>query len=162
MNMARRAHSFYLYGTDWGADVSPPYERHTGRAIERPACLAAIVVIVALWVVLPRAQTFDLVIVNGRVIDPESNLDALRSVGISGQKIAAVSVDRLTGRATIDATGLVVVPGFVDLHAHGQTADVYRLRATDGVTTALELEVGAGDIDDGTGSAKADRPSTME
>jgi N-acyl-D-aspartate/D-glutamate deacylase len=104
-------------------------------------------VCIALWVVPPRAQTFDLVIANGRVIDPESKLDGVRSVGITGQKIAAVSADRLTGRTAIDATGLVVVPGFVDLHAHGQAADVYRLRATDGVTTALELEVGAGDID---------------
>ena len=91
--------------------------------------------------------TFDLVIVNGRVIDPESNLDAVRSVAINGQSIAMISGDRLTGRTTIDATGLIVVPGFVDLHAHGQAADVYRLRATDGVTTALELEVGAADID---------------
>ena len=97
-------------------------------------------------VALPRAQTFDLVIANGRVLDPESNLDAVRSVGISGGRIAAISVDRLTGKTTIDATGLVVVPGFVDLHAHAQTAEVYKLRAMDGVTTALELEVGAADI----------------
>jgi N-acyl-D-aspartate/D-glutamate deacylase len=130
-----------------GEQTVSPNERHTGRAVGRTTCLAAIVVLVPLWVVLARAQTFDLVILNGRVIDPESNLDAVRSVGISDQKIAAVSADRLTGRTTIDATGLVVVPGFVDLHAHGQAPDVYRLRATDGVTTALELEVGAGDID---------------
>ena len=117
------------------------------RAAARPAWHAAILVL-AVLVVLTRAQTFDVAIVNGRVIDPESNLDAVRSVGISGRTIGAVSADRLTGRTTIDATGLVVVPGFVDLHAHGQAADVYNLRATDGVTTALELEVGTGDIDE--------------
>ncbi len=108
-------------------------------------CLGAL--LAAVSVVLLRAQTYDVVIVNGRVLDPESNLDAVRSVGITGRTIAAVSTERLTGRTTIDATGAIVVPGFIDLHAHGQAADVYKLRASDGVTTALELEVGAADID---------------
>ena len=48
---------------------------------------------------------------------------------------------------TIDATGLVVAPGFIDLHSHGQDAENYRYKAMDGVTTALELEIGVGDID---------------
>ncbi len=96
---------------------------------------------------LLRGQTFDLVIANGRVLDPESNLDAARWVGINGQTISAISPERLTGRTTIDAAGAVVVPGFIDLHAHGETADVYPLRASDGVTTAFELEVGTGDVD---------------
>ena len=108
-------------------------------------CLGAL--LAAVFVVLLPAQTYDVVIVNGRVVDPESNLDAVRSVGITGRTIAAVSTARLTGRSTIDATGAIVVPGFIDLHAHGQAADVYKLRASDGVTTALELEVGAADID---------------
>ena len=108
-------------------------------------CLSAL--LAAAFVVLPQAQTYDVVIVNGRVLDPESNLDGVRSVGITGGTIAAVSTERLTGRTTIDATGAIVVPGFIDLHAHGQSAEVYRLRASDGVTTALELEVGAADID---------------
>jgi N-acyl-D-aspartate/D-glutamate deacylase len=105
------------------------------------------VLLAAVSVLLLRAQTYDVVIVNGRVLDPESNLDAIRSVGITGRTIAAVSTERLTGRTTIDATSAIVVPGFIDLHAHGQAADVYKLRASDGVTTALELEVGAADID---------------
>ena len=108
-------------------------------------CLGAL--LAAVSVVLLRAQTYDVVIVNGRVLDPESNLDAVRSVGITGRTIVAVATERLTGRTTIDATGAIVVPGFIDLHAHGQSADVYALRASDGVTTALELEVGAADID---------------
>jgi dihydroorotase len=107
-------------------------------------CLA--VILAALSVVL-RAQTYDVVIVNGRVLDPESNLDAVRSVGINGRTIAAVSTETLTGRTTLDATGAIVVPGFIDLHAHGETTDVYKLRASDGVTTAFELEVGTADID---------------
>lgn len=98
-------------------------------------------------VLLPVAQTFDTVIANGRVLDPESNLGAVRSLGITGQTISAISPGRLTGRTTIDATGAIVVPGFVDLHAHGRAADVCPLRAADGVTTALELEAGTGDVD---------------
>src|SRR3990170_666793 len=108
----------------------------------RPRRVSVATTIVLLSLALLRGQTFDLVIANGRVLDPESNLDAARWVGITGRTISAISSDRLTGRTTIDAAGAIVVPGFIDLHAHGQAADVYALRATDGVTTALELEVG--------------------
>ena len=94
-----------------------------------------------------HAQNFDLVIAGGRVIDPESGLDGVRNIGISGRTIAAISAEPLAGRATINATGLVVSPGFIDLHAHGQTPETYRFQARDGVTTALELEVGTGDIE---------------
>jgi N-acyl-D-aspartate/D-glutamate deacylase len=94
-----------------------------------------------------QTTTYDIVITNGRVIDPESGLDAVRSVGIRDGRIAAVSTAAaLQGRTVIDARGLVVAPGFIDLHAHGQNDENYRLYAMDGVTTALELEVGVGDI----------------
>jgi N-acyl-D-amino-acid deacylase len=66
------------------------------------------------------ARDFDLVIANGRVLDPESRLDGVRNIGISGRKIAAISRERLAGTKTIDAAGLVVAPGFIDLHAHSQ------------------------------------------
>jgi N-acyl-D-aspartate/D-glutamate deacylase len=94
-----------------------------------------------------HAQTYDLVIRNGRVIDPESRLDAVREVGIRHGRIEAVSQDPLTGRTVMDAAGLVVAPGFIDLHSHGQDLENYRFKAMDGVTTALELEVGVGDVD---------------
>jgi N-acyl-D-aspartate/D-glutamate deacylase len=90
---------------------------------------------------------YDVVIANGRVIDPDSGLDASRHIGISGGTIGAISPNPLNGRTLIDAKGLVVAPGFVDLHQHGHTRDAYRLKAADGVTTALELEVGVGDVD---------------
>lgn len=93
------------------------------------------------------AQNFDLVIANGRVLDPESGLDAVRNIGITGRKIVTISSERLAGRHIIDAAGLVVAPGFIDLHAHGQTPETYEFQARDGVTTALELEVGTADID---------------
>jgi N-acyl-D-aspartate/D-glutamate deacylase len=96
--------------------------------------------------VLAGQAAYDLVIRNGRVIDPESGLDAVRTVGIRNGRIAAVSRTALSGRAVIDARGLVVAPGFIDLHAHGQNDENYRVYAMDGVTTALELEVGVGDI----------------
>ena len=124
---------------------SPSAVRDLARKQRAWLCLGAL--LAAVSVVLLRAQTYDVVIVNGRVLDPESDLDAVRSVGITGRTIVAVATERLTGRTTIDATGAIVVPGFIDLHAHGQSADVYTLRASDGVTTALELEVGAADID---------------
>ena len=88
------------------------------------------------------AQQYDLVIANGRVMDPASGLDAVRYIGITAGKIAAVSPSPISGRDTIDAKGLVVSPGFIDLHSHGQTPENYRFKAKDGVTTALEMEVG--------------------
>src|ERR1700692_1745542 len=93
-----------------------------------------------------RAQTYDLVIANGRVLDPATNLDAVRHIGIRSGKIAAISTTPLGARATIDATGLVVAPGFIDLHSHGQTPENYRFKARDGVTTALEMERGAAPV----------------
>jgi N-acyl-D-aspartate/D-glutamate deacylase len=93
------------------------------------------------------AEIYDLVIVNGRVMDPESGLDAVRNVGIRGGRIAVISSGALQGKQTIDAKGLVVAPGFIDLHQHGQDAENYALKAADGVTTALELELGVADID---------------
>lgn len=93
-------------------------------------------------------QNFDLVLANGRVMDPESGLDARRSIGIRAGKIAAISTTPLTAPRVIDATGLVVAPGFIDLHSHGQTDENYRFKARDGVTTALELEVGVNPVHD--------------
>jgi Amidohydrolase family len=88
------------------------------------------------------AQDFDTAIVNGRVMDPETGLDATRSIGIRAGRIAAISTDVLQGKSVVNAKGLVVAPGFIDLHSHGQTPENYRFKARDGVTTALELEVG--------------------
>ena len=93
------------------------------------------------------AETYDLVIANGRVMDPESGLDAVRSIGIRDGKMAAISNSPMEGKQTIDAKGLVVAPGFIDLHEHGQEPRNYQFQAHDGVTTSLELEVGTDDVD---------------
>jgi N-acyl-D-aspartate/D-glutamate deacylase len=89
------------------------------------------------------AGEYDTVIAGGRVMDPESGLDSVRHAGIRDGKIAAISAQPLTGRTVLQAAGRVVAPGFIDLHAHGQTNEANEYQAHDGVTTALELEVGA-------------------
>ena len=88
------------------------------------------------------SRQFDLVILGGRVMDPESGLDAVRHVGILDGTIAAISERELSGRAVLQASNLVVAPGFIDLHVHGQDPVSNRFQAADGVTTALELELG--------------------
>jgi N-acyl-D-glutamate deacylase len=85
---------------------------------------------------------FDIVLANGRVIDPETYLDDAMHVGIKGDRIAAVSETPLEGKEIIDASGMIVAPGFIDMHAHGQDIAPSWLQAFDGVTTALELEAG--------------------
>jgi N-acyl-D-aspartate/D-glutamate deacylase len=95
---------------------------------------------------LAAAQQYDLVLEGGRVIDPETHLDAVRNVGIRDGKIASIATTPLNGRRVIHAAGLVVAPGFIDLHQHGQDLPSQRVKAFDGVTTALEMEIGAPDV----------------
>ncbi|MGA7924782.1 MAG: amidohydrolase family protein [Candidatus Sulfotelmatobacter sp.] len=95
---------------------------------------------------IASAQQFDLVLDGGRVMDPETGLDAVRNVGIRDGKIVRISSDALSGRRVVHASGLVVAPGFIDLHQHGQDMASQRVKALDGVTTALELEIGAPDV----------------
>ncbi|MGA8212619.1 MAG: amidohydrolase family protein [Candidatus Sulfotelmatobacter sp.] len=92
------------------------------------------------------AQQYDLVLEGGRVIDPETGLDEVRNVGIRDGKIVRVSPEAMSGRRVVHAGGLVVAPGFIDLHQHGQDMASQRVKALDGVTTALELEIGAPDV----------------
>jgi cytosine/adenosine deaminase-related metal-dependent hydrolase len=89
---------------------------------------------------------FDMVILGGRVMDPESGLDAVRNIGIRDGKIVEISEAPLLGKQNINARGLVVAPGFIDLHEHGQDPRNYEFQAHDGVTTSLELEAGTADV----------------
>src|SRR2546427_3242070 len=105
-------------------------------------CVVVTIVLGLMW----QAAPYEIVLQGGRVMDPETGLDAVRNVGISGGRIAAVSQEPLRGSTVLDAAGLVVAPGFIDLHSHGQDPENYRLKALDGVTTALELEIGVADV----------------
>jgi N-acyl-D-aspartate/D-glutamate deacylase len=103
-------------------------------------------VLLALSTTIASAQQFDFVLEGGRVMDPETGLDAVRNVGVRNGKIARVSSEPLSGRRVIPSSGLIVAPGFIDLHQHGQDLASQRAKALDGVTTALELEIGAPDV----------------
>ena len=83
-----------------------------------------------------------LVISGGRVVDPASGMDAIGDVAVVDGRIAAVGTGLGSAERVIDATGLVVAPGFIDLHAHGQSIPADRMQAFDGVTTTLDLEAG--------------------
>ncbi len=97
-------------------------------------------------ITIAAGQQYDLVLEGGRVMDPETGLDAVRNVGIRDGRIVRVTSDALSGRRMIHARGLVVAPGFIDLHQHGQDLESQRVKALDGVTTALELEIGVPDV----------------
>jgi len=113
--------------------------------MSRPAVRCLLFAFLALS--LGCQQQYDLVIANGRVIDAESGLDAVRTVGVNGATIAAVSEDSLSGRRVLDAAGHIVSPGFIDLHQHGQAPENYAAHVRDGITTSLELELGVENID---------------
>jgi N-acyl-D-aspartate/D-glutamate deacylase len=104
-------------------------------------CLA-----VVLSPLLALSQSYDVVIQGGRVIDPETGLDAVRNVGIIQGKIKKISAETLDGKQVISAKGLIVAPGFIDLHQHAQDLESQHVKALDGVTTALEMEIGKPDI----------------
>lgn len=112
--------------------------------------LAAAVLAASTLTAMARAQDapqrYDLVIANGRVVDPASKRDAVMNVGIIDGRIAAISRSALTGARTIDATGLVVSPGFIDLHEHVNDDATFGHQVRDGVTTAFEIEGGTADV----------------
>jgi len=111
-------------------------------------CTILGLLVLALTFAMPAiAADYDLVIINGRVMDPESNLDAVRNIGVKNGMVEEITENQLTGKETIDAKGMVVAPGFIDTHIHGMDPYGFKLLARDGVTTALEIEVGAYPVD---------------
>jgi N-acyl-D-aspartate/D-glutamate deacylase len=122
--------------------AAPPGRRRQGAQIMRSLILFSFLAISA----FAAAQQYDLVLEGGRVMDPETGLDAVRNVGIREGKIVRISSQALNGLRVVHAGGLVIAPGFIDLHQHGQDLASQRVKALDGVTTALELEIGAPDV----------------
>ncbi|MEP5171023.1 MAG: amidohydrolase family protein [Shimia thalassica] len=89
------------------------------------------------------AENFDVVILNGRVMDPETGFDQIANVGINNGWITEITTDDIAGLETIDATDHVVAPGFIDLEQHGLRPFGIKLNLRDGVTTQMDFEVGA-------------------
>ncbi len=94
------------------------------------------------------AQDYDVVILNGRVMDPETQFDGVRNVGIRDGRIVTITEERIQGAETIDAKGLVVSPGFIDAEQHGLGPWGVKVNLRDGVTTQMDCEVGAVNIDE--------------
>ena len=108
--------------------------------------LLSLLALLACTAAIGTAQQYDVVLEGGRVMDPETGLDAVRNVGIRDGKIVRISSEPQSGTRVVHCSGLVVAPGFIDLHQHSQELDSQRVKALDGVTTALELEIGAPDV----------------
>ncbi len=92
------------------------------------------------------AADYDLVINNGRVMDPETMYDSIANVGIRAGRIAVITRESIQGEETIDATGLVVAPGFIDTHFHSVDRYATKLAVRDGITTGMDLELGASQV----------------
>jgi cytosine/adenosine deaminase-related metal-dependent hydrolase len=106
--------------------------------------LAASALIVGVMTALSgHAQDYDLVINGGRVMDPETEFDAVANVAIKDGRIVAITDQPITGDETIDATGLVVSPGFIDTHYHATDVFASKMALRDGVTTGMDLEAGS-------------------
>jgi hypothetical protein len=104
--------------------------------------LALVLLTLSVFVFAQSPIVYDIVLAGGRVMDPETKLDAIRNVGILNNRIAQISSEPLQGKETINAKGLVVAPGFIDLHVHGRSNVEQEYQLHDGITTALELEWG--------------------
>ncbi|MGL0822374.1 amidohydrolase family protein [Vibrio vulnificus] len=92
------------------------------------------------------SETYDVVINNGRVMDPETNFDAVRNVGVKDGKIVVITEDAIQGKQVIDAKNHVVAPGFIEGHQHGTDPFTRKVNLRDGLTTQMDFEAGAGDI----------------
>src|ERR1700704_2425123 len=109
----------------------------------RPAiCFFTITICFCSVTIAQMNIVYDIVLVGGRVIDPETKLDGIKNVGIINNRIAQISSEPLQGKETINVAGLVVAPGFIDLHVHGRSNKEQEYKLHDGVTTMLELEWG--------------------
>lgn len=89
-----------------------------------------------------EAPDYDVVILGGRVMDPETGHDAIANVGIRDGRIAVITQKTIAGAEQIDASGLVVSAGFIDTHFHWPRPVGYKLALRDGVTTPMDIEFG--------------------
>ncbi len=126
--------------------------------VSTPLKFLFICLLVTPFVNVIKAQSniqYDIVIAGGRVIDPETKLDAIKNVGILNNRIAQISSEPLKGKEMINASGLVVAPGFIDMHVHGRNNTEQEYQLHDGITTALELEWGIDHLEQWYASRKS-------
>ena len=92
-------------------------------------------------------ELYDTVILGGRVIDPETGRDEIANVGILADQIRAITTDDIQGRRTIDASGQIVAPGFIDILASIRLdREAHEFKIGDGVTTVLGMHGGSVDV----------------
>ena len=115
----------------------------TARKWTAASCVLAGVTLAIAATTAIAAEKYDLVILNGRVMDPETMFDAVRNVGIKDGKIVSITKDNILGKESINAEGHVVAPGFIDTHLHGTSVMAYKMVLRDGVTSSMDLELGA-------------------
>jgi N-acyl-D-aspartate/D-glutamate deacylase len=88
-------------------------------------------------------ESFDLVIRNGRVMDPESGRDEIANIGIRGETVATITNKPIRGRQEIDATGLIVAPGFIDILSSTKAdRETHIQKLSDGITTTFGMHGG--------------------
>jgi N-acyl-D-aspartate/D-glutamate deacylase len=120
-----------------------------------------VVTAMAIAASLPAAgqDVYDIVIANGRVMDPESGRDETANVGILGDRIAVITTDEIQGRRVIDATGHIVAPGFIDiLSGIAARREAHEDKVADGVTTALGMHGGPLDVAGYVADQRSARP----
>ena len=110
------------------------------------AAIIGLVAIILVGCSTGGTQSYDLVILNGRVMDPETKFDAVRNVGIKDGVIVTITAEVITGADSIDATGHVVTAGFIDTHTHGSDKFTIKMSMMDGVTSGMDYEAGATNI----------------
>ena len=110
---------------------------------------SAIAILVALsgFATPAFAADCDVALLNGRVMDPETNFDAVRNVCIKGDRITSITEDAISGEREIDVAGHVVAPGFINTHSHSFGGFDQKMMAHDGTTTILDTESGVADAD---------------
>jgi len=119
-------------------------EENTGRTQ-----LAALMLVAVMATAISShvvAETYDVVISNGRVMDPETNFDGVRNVGVKDGQIVVITEDAISGKETIDASNHVVAPGFIEGHQHATDPFSRKVNLRDGLTTMMDFEAGARDI----------------
>ena len=93
-------------------------------------------------------ELYDVVILGGRVMDPETGRDEIANIGILGERIEAITTQEIRGRTTIDASGQIVAPGFIDILASiGRNREAHTFKIGDGVTTVLGMHGGPLDVE---------------